>query len=92
MEIVNIIVNDTVENVSISVTETVQEVAVNVSEAVAGLSAYQIAVVHGYSGTEEEWISMFSDPLYRRIWEQETEPTDELGAKDGDLWIKTIPA
>lgn len=36
--------------------ETPVKVQANVQEGLRGLSAYEIAVKHGYTGTEEEWI------------------------------------
>jgi len=45
------------EEVTIIVTESIEEVSIIVDENVAGLSAYQIAVSHGFTGTEPEWIA-----------------------------------
>ncbi|MFZ4706293.1 MAG: hypothetical protein ACOYMF_09840 [Bacteroidales bacterium] len=56
MDIVNVLVTETVESVAITVIESFEEITVAVSEAVAGLSAYQIAVQHGYGGSEEDWL------------------------------------
>ncbi|WP_201452056.1 hypothetical protein [Paenibacillus sp. USDA918EY] len=44
-------------------------------EGPAGLSAYEIAVKHGFKGTEEEWISSLSGPA------GEAGPKGEPGAK-----------
>ena len=57
-----ITVNETVEQVDITVNDSVTEVPITISEATAGLSAYQIAVTNGYTGTEEEWLeSLYPD-------------------------------
>lgn len=46
-------------DIIIVIDETIEEVVIVVDENVgeAGLSAYQIAVAHGYIGTEEEWLA-----------------------------------
>lgn len=46
-------------------------------------SAYDIAVEHGYAGTESEWITeMFQGT--RETFDQDTEP---VSASTGDVWI-----
>ena len=56
METVLIEVNDVIEEINITVNEVVEHVDIEITEALDGLSAYQIAVKAGYSGSEAEWI------------------------------------
>lgn len=65
MEVVNIIVNESGDQVSLQVYDTIIEditennveiVEINVDESPDGLSNYQIAVRNGFIGTEEEWL------------------------------------
>jgi len=65
-QIINIAVSSTVREVAVVVVPTVAQtilVDVNETEGVPGLSAYQIAKLYGYQGTEAEWIARQNDVL-----------------------------
>jgi len=64
--IVNIAVSSTVQEVAVVVLPTVpQTILINVHqvEGIPGLSAYQIAKLYGYPGTEAEWNTRQNDVL-----------------------------
>lgn len=48
-----------------------------------GKSAYEIAVDHGFKGTEEEWVESLNEG---KVYVQNDEP---IGAKEGALWLDT---
>jgi len=65
-QIVNISVSSTVQEVEVVVVPSVpQTILIDVHEAdgPAGLSAYQIAKLYGYLGTEAEWYAQQNDVL-----------------------------
>ncbi len=56
METVNLVLFDTLETVEITISEIKEEVTISVHESQNGLTAYQLAVNHGFEGSEEEWL------------------------------------
>ena len=69
------------------------EVEIAGQQCIAGLSAYQIAVKHGYTGSEKEWVLQFisNEKLKERISELEQQLTEiktYIGIDDVDLLLQ----